>query len=166
MVIRDLFEEEIKSKSVTMATVREKIADNMELKDEDPKKILDKVRGTWRYSSSTQSEPVNLPDEQETLEQRVERSLDVQNNPWDIATTTTEASGVRNLFSTSDLDILRAMFKVMITTSIPISRPKVKEILENENGGKGLMQKASLDTIINRVKYERRVFRASKNTQH
>ncbi|CAH3189238.1 unnamed protein product [Porites lobata] len=166
MVIRDLFEEEIKSKSVTMATVREKIADNMELKDEDPKKILDKVRGTWRYSSSTQSEPVNLPDEQETLEQRVERSLDVQNNPWDIATTTTEASGVRNLFSTSDLDILRAMFKVMITTSIPISRPKVKEILENENGGKGLMQKASLGTIINRVKYERRVFRASKNTQH
>jgi len=75
MIIRDVFEEVIKNKSVTMATVREKIADNTELKDEDPKKILDKVRGMWRYSSSTQSEPVNLPDEQETLEQRGKNPL-------------------------------------------------------------------------------------------
>ena len=165
MIIRDLFKEEIKTKSVTIATVREKIADNMQLKDEDAKKVLDKVRGMWRYSSSTQSEPVSLPDEQETLEQRVERSLDVERNPWEISTTTTEASGVRSLFSSSDLDMLRAMFKVMITTSVPISRPKVKEILEKEDGGKGLLQKASLDTIINRVKYERRVLRASKTSQ-
>ena len=47
----------------------------------NPKKILDKVRGMWRFPSSTQSEPVNLPDEQETLEQRVERSLDVDKKP-------------------------------------------------------------------------------------
>ena len=61
--------------------------------------------------------------------------------------------------------MVRAMFKVMITTSVPISRPKVKEILEKEDGGKGLLQKASLDTIINRVKYERRVLRASKTAK-
>ena len=80
MIIRDLFKEEIKGKSVTIKTVREKIAENVQLKDGDPKKILDKVRGMWRFPSSTQSEPVNLPDEQETLEQRVERSLDVDKN--------------------------------------------------------------------------------------
>ena len=137
----------------------------MQLKDEDPKKVLDKVRGMWRYSSSTQSEPVNLPDEQETLEQRVERSLDVDKNPWEISTTTTEASGVRNLFSSLDLDRLRAMFKEMMTTSVPISKPKLKEILQKEDGGKELLQKASLDTIINRVKYERRLERA-KTAQH
>ena len=165
MIIRDLFKEEINEKSVKIATVREKIADNMQLKDEDPKKVLDKIRGMWRYSSSTQSELVNLPDEQETLEQRVERSLDVEKNTWEISTTTTEASGVRNLFSSSELDMVRAMFKVMITTSVPISRPKVKETLEKEDGGKGLLQKASLDTIINRVKYERRVLRASKTAK-
>lgn len=166
MIIRDLFKEEINEKQVKIAMVREKIADNPQLKDEDLKKILDKIRGMWRYSSSTHSEPVNLPDEQETLEQRVERSFDVEKNPWEISTTTTEASGVHNLFSSSELDKLRAMFKVMITTSVPISRPKVKEILEKEDGGKGLLQKASLDTIINRVKYERRTLRASRTTQH
>lgn len=44
MIIRDLFKEEIKGKSVTIKTLREKIAENVQLKDGDPKKILDKVR--------------------------------------------------------------------------------------------------------------------------
>lgn len=86
----------------------------------------------WRYSSSTHSEPVNLPDEQETLEQRVERSFDVKKNPWEISTTTTEASGVRNLFSSSELDKLRAMFKVMITTSCPSQDPRSKKFLRRK----------------------------------
>ena len=80
MIIRDLFKEEIKGKSVTIKTVREKIAGNVQLKDGDPKKILDKVRGMWCFPSSAQSEPVNLPDEQETLKERVKRSLDVDKN--------------------------------------------------------------------------------------
>ena len=110
MIIRDLFKEEIKGKSVTIKTVREKIAENAQLKDGDPKKILDKVRGMWRFPSSTQSEPLNLPDEQETLEQRVERSLDVdKNRPWEIQTKTTEASDVRYLFLSLELDRLRAV---------------------------------------------------------
>lgn len=87
--------------------------------------------------------PVSLPDKQETLEQRVERSLDVdKSRPWEIKTTTTEASGVCNLFSSLELDRLRAMFKELITTSVPISKPKVKEILQQEDGGKELLEKA------------------------
>ena len=77
---------------------------------------------------------MNLPDEQETLEQRVERSLDVdKNRPWEIQTKTTEVSDVRYLFSSLELDRLRAMFKEMITTSVSISKPKVKEILQKED---------------------------------
>ena len=68
MIMRDLFKEEIKVKSVTIKTVREKIAEKVQLKDVDPMKILDIVRGMWRFPSSTQSEPVNLPEEQKTLE--------------------------------------------------------------------------------------------------
>ena len=51
MIIRDLFKEEIKGKSVTIKTVREKIAENVQLKDGDPMKILDKVRGMWCFPS-------------------------------------------------------------------------------------------------------------------
>ena len=45
------------------------------------------------------------------------------------------------------------MFKDIITTSVPISKPMVKEIIQKEDGGKELLQKASLETIINRVKF-------------
>ena len=112
---------------MTIKTVREKIAENVQLRDGDPRKILGKVREMCCFPSSTQSEPVNLPDEQGTLEQRVERFLDVdKNRPWEIQTKTTEASGVRNLFSSLELNRLGAMFKEMITTSVPISKPMVK----------------------------------------
>ena len=66
MIMRDLFKEEIKVKSETIKTVREKIAENVQLKDEDPKKILDKVRGMWRFPCSTQSKPVSRPEEQKS----------------------------------------------------------------------------------------------------
>ena len=75
----------------------------------------------------------NLHEEQETLEQRLERSLDVyKSRSLEIQTTTTEASGARNLFSSLELNRLRAKFKEMITTSVPVSKPKVKEILQKE----------------------------------
>ena len=88
----------------------------------------------------------------------MKRSLD---QPWKIRTTTTEASSVRGLFSSLELDRLRAMFNnEIITTAVPISKPKVKDILRKEDGGKEILQKASLETILNRVKYERRLTRS------
>ena len=43
MIIRDLFKEEIKGKSMTK-TAREKLAQNVQLKDGNLKKILDKMQ--------------------------------------------------------------------------------------------------------------------------
>lgn len=63
----------------------------------------------------------------------MKRSLDVdKSRSLEIQATTTEASSARNLFSSLELDRLRATFKEMITTSVPVSKPKVKEILEKE----------------------------------
>ena len=44
MIIRDLFKEEIKGKSMTIKTAREKLAQNVQLKDGNLKKILEKMR--------------------------------------------------------------------------------------------------------------------------
>ena len=90
----------------------------------------------------------------------------IKNRPCEIQAKTTEASDVRYLFSSLELDRLRAMFKEMITTSVPISKPRVKEILQKEDGAKYLLQKSSLETIINRVKYEGRLERAFKTAQN
>ena len=60
----------------------------------------------------------------------MEKSLVVKiNRPWEIHTKTTEASGVHNRFSSSELHRLRATFIEMTMTSVPITRPKVREIL-------------------------------------
>lgn len=106
---------------MTFKKVREKIAENVQLKDEDPNKILDKVRGMRCFPSSTQSVPV-ISVRNKKLLSRVERSLDVdKSRSLEIQTTTTEASGARNLFSSVELARLRATFKEM-----------VKEILQKE----------------------------------
>ena len=74
----------------------------------------------------------------------MDRSFD---QPWEIQTATTEASSVRSLFSSLELDRLRAMFNnEIITTAVPISKPKVSDILQKEDGGKELLQKVPLET--------------------
>ena len=134
---------------------------NKKLMGEDPKKILDKVRGQWRFGKSDPSHSVNLPIEQDTLIQKVERSVGIgTSNRSDILTTTTESSGIRNLFSQSELKTLRAVCKDMIQKSAPISKDKIKQILEEQDEGKQILQKASLSQVVNRVKYERRIFKS------
>jgi len=46
--IRELFQEEISQKSVTMQEVRDKIKDHPTLYDKDAKKVCDRVRSEWR----------------------------------------------------------------------------------------------------------------------
>ena len=162
-LVKTLFEEEINQKAVTLDAVRSKISSHADLKDENPKKVLDKVRSQWRYEKQLPTEPVNLPSEQETLEQRVNRSLEEVENNSDIIPPTTILSGLaRNCFSPSDLDSIRSSFSDMIMRSVPISKPKVKELIEKESWGLEILTKVTLDTIVNRIKYERRSYRASQ----
>ena len=53
----------------------------------------------------------------------------------------------------------------MIVHSAPISKPKVKSILEEKGWGKDFLKRLALDTIIiNRIKYEQRLEREAQNT--
>ena len=160
-----LFQEEIKSQAVSMEIVRRKISANELLKNEDPKRVLDKVRAQWRFATSENAG--SPPSAEETLTQKVERSrINVKSSDIVSAsrasTTTTEASGIRCIFSPSEIDTLKTAFSDMITKSAPISKPKIQEILQREDWGKQILKKATLDTMVNRVKYERRIARKSK----
>lgn len=75
-------------------------------------------------------------------------------------TTTTEASGIRNVFSPSELDALRVAFNDMISKSCCISKLKIKDILQKKDWGKAILKKMALDTVVNRIKYERRISRS------
>ena len=66
------------------------------------------------------------------------------------------------VFSEGDLENIRMHFSDMIRKSVPIQKQNMKEALEKEPWGNNLLKKVTLDTIFNRIKYERRVHRSSK----
>lgn len=118
-LVRALFQKEIGQRSVSIETVRSKISNHPDLQTENPKRVLDKVRALWRYETDTPAEPLDLPSEQETLEQRVQRSLEDQDNTSEIIPPTVTKS-MKNVFVSNDLEIIRNTFKDMILTSTPI----------------------------------------------
>lgn len=75
---------------------------------------------------------------------------------------TSVSSSVRNVFTATKLERMQMLFSNMIEKSYPISKPRIKETLEKEDWGVEMSNKVSLDTIVNRLKYERRQNRASK----
>ena len=51
-LIKTVFKDEIEHKAITLATVKTKISNHPQLREEDPKRVLDKVRAQWRFSKS------------------------------------------------------------------------------------------------------------------
>lgn len=126
--------------------------------------MLDKVRSQWRYEKNTAAETSDLPSEQESVEQRVQRILDDKENSSDVIPPTVTSS-MKNFFTSAELEKVRYTFKEMIAKAAPISKPRIKEMLQKESWGRDMLEKVSVDTIVNRIKYERRVHRSLKNIQ-
>ena len=74
----------------------------------------------------------------------------------------TLTSSIRGALSEFDLASLRTMFNDMVAKSFPIVKQRIKETLEKDPWGKDILKKVPLDTIVNWIKYERRVSRALK----
>lgn len=160
--IKTLFKDEIKDKAITLQTVKTKISDHLQLKEEDPKRVLDKVRAFWRFSKSPSPETPCLPTEVETLDKRVSRMLPEESETSSDIIPPTVSSSVRNVFKATELQGIKNLFAEMLEHSAPISKPQIKKCLEKEDWGQEMLKKVSLDTVVNRIKYERRLRRASK----
>ena len=165
-LLREVFKNEIEKEAVSME--KNKMSNHPQLKGQDPKKVLDKVRTEWRFRKLPPPQPTSVPDlptEKETLQERVQRALnpDVEDENSSDIIPPTLGSSLRGAFSSIDLDRLRALFNDMITKSFPIVKTKIMETLQTDDAwGKEILKRVPLDTIVNRVKYERRVSRASK----
>lgn len=114
-LIKTVFKDEIEHKAITLATVKTKISDHPHLREEDPKRVLDKVRAQWRFSKSPPPEPQCLPSEVETLKQRVERAFQAESETAsEIIPPTSVSSSVRNVFTATELDRMQKLFRNMI----------------------------------------------------
>ena len=114
-LIKTVFKDEIEHKAITLATVKTKISNHPQLREEDPKRVLDKVRAQWRFSKSPPPEPQCLPSEVETLKQRVERAFQAESETAsEIIPPTSVSSSVRNVFTATELDRMQKLFRNMI----------------------------------------------------
>ena len=67
--IRRLFHDEILEKSLSLKSVKEKIAGS-EILEEDPKRVYDRVRAEWRFPGSDDNTDPSLPTETEEMNSR------------------------------------------------------------------------------------------------
>ena len=161
-LIKNVFKDEIENKAVTIQDVRENISHHPQFTGLNPKSVLDKVRAQWRFrrSTTTEGQLVSLPADEESLHQCISRSLS-QDNSSEIIPPAISGASVRGVFSEGDLEDIRLHFSDMIRKSLLIRKQNIKEALEKE-WGNNLLKKVTLDTIFNRIKYERCVHRSSK----
>ena len=52
-LIKTVFKDEIEHEAITIEMVKTKISDHPQLREEDPKRVLDKVCAQWRFSKSS-----------------------------------------------------------------------------------------------------------------
>ena len=67
------------------------------------------------------------------------------------------------MLTLTDLERVTFAFKDMIVKSAAIQKVKIKEVLEKESWGRDILKEVSVDTVMNRIKYERRVHERVKN---
>lgn len=110
---------------------------------------------------TSQIQVPKLPSSEETLEQRVARLL-----PDDCCESLVgpsfATSNLKGVFSDEDLKRVSHKFTGMIKNSEPISKQHIKKALEEEEWGSELLGRIPIDTVFNRVKYERRKHRSCK----
>lgn len=141
------------------------------LRHEDPKRVYNKVRAQWRYKgktneSSNEAEAV-LPEDKEHVACRVERMF---SNPKEdiaessslsanfISVTQSTLRSKEKVFSASQAKGLVEMFQDMVSAGKPISKPDIIERLSKN----GLFREYNVEQVVNRLKYERKQYRAKK----
>lgn len=173
--IRELFVEEIKKESVTMAIVRDKIRDHPTLQHLDAKKVCDRVRSEWRFRD-TESEEVEdtsgnpaLPEETEGLDDKMKRFFNARPSDTstcsssDVVPPSNPSYASRNIFSDEERKFLLRVCGGMIRGGI-ISKPAIKQVLEETAEGKEVLRKFNIKQLENRLKYERRLNNRQKST--
>ena len=159
--IQRLFHEEILEKSLSLKSVKEKIAGSEILDEEHPKRVYDRVRAEWRFPSSEDNTDPSLPTETEEMKDRVDRMFrkDAPSEDVTIASDTvpptTISSRAKALFTEDHVRTLHRLFNDMLG-NVPISRNEILKRLSADVEGKEILAGLSLTQVVNRIKYEQR----------
>jgi len=168
-VLRTVFDNEIKSRSISLDTVEGKISENSILRTIGARKVYDRVRSEIRCLCN-ESNPSALPEECEEACHRVARMLQggTQPDPPSDSATDTELtvepadSACINPSITSHLVFSRQDCAALVKAGAPIiargpiGDDRIKTVLSESFAGQRLLKNYSLPQLKNRLKYERR----------
>ena len=167
--LKELFSDNRKSKSITLEVVRDKISEHPTLQHLDAKRVCDKVRSEWQFKDpkhdearNTSSNPSCKPPEQtENLSDKMSRFFETSadkstDSSSDVVLPSNPSYLSRNIFSDEERKFLLRVCGVMVRGGV-ISKPHIKKLLEKENEGQDLLHKFTIEQLVNRLKYERRL---------
>ncbi|MGH0121182.1 UNVERIFIED_CONTAM: hypothetical protein FKN15_071169 [Acipenser sinensis] len=126
----------------------------------DARKVYDKLRGEWRYSSKNSQEggqdesAVELPRESETLNDRVSRLLDEESCASETVPPSTRSSTVKGLFHPSESSFIIETCKNIISSG-PISQDCTKKALGCSPEGMAILKRVNINQILTRLNYKR-----------
>ena len=163
-LIENTFADEIRNKKVEFSTVVERIQHIDTLESLSPKRVYNKVRRMIRQSAK---QKLDLPQEKETLEDKMNRleegaanpNLADANNESDtefVAPSTSSKS--KDLFSKSDIKLLREGFGSVIKKR-SVTDTLIQQAIKHYPSAKQISKKFEYQTIKNRLKYEVRLAR-------
>ena len=155
--IRECFKTNIGRKNITIEETRLKIKDHPILKDIMVTKVRDKVRSL--FGTGTDDQSIQLPTEEETVDQKVEKWTQKEDDAEKTISLFTASSRRGGAFSDEQTNALVSLFEDLVRTTAVIDRKSVMKRL-----GENLVAKAVLDgftplQICDKIRTERRRFR-------
>lgn len=165
--LKDVFSKEIETKSLTMAVVKEKIQAHPTLCRLEARKVYDKVRSEWRFGKNTsyQSSDMDdgqpsaeLPEESETLTDKMSRYFSNEASSVSMVPPSNSSYLTKNIFTDDHRKYLLKVCGSMVKSGI-ISKTVVKDLLSKDEEGKEMLREFTIEQLINRLKYERRLNR-------
>lgn len=155
--IRECFKTNIGRKNITIEETRLKIKDHPVLKDIMVTKVRDKVRSL--FGTGTDDQSIQLPTEEETVDQKVEKWTQKEDDAEKTISLFTASSRRGGAFSDEQTNALVSLFEDLVRTTAVIDRKSVMKRL-----GENLVAKAVLDgftplQICDKIRTERRRFR-------
>jgi len=111
-------------------------------------------------SSETKEQDLQSPIEKESLESRVERMFTSKEDDSDSDSSSnvippSTQTRPHSVFEEKNVNVLLRLCKDM-TSHAPISKPEINERLPKDAEGTEVLQKMTINQIINRLKYERK----------
>ena len=155
--IRECFKTNIGRKNITIEETRLKVKDHPILNDIMVTKVCDKVRSL--FGTGTDDQSIQLPTEEETVDQKVEKWTQKEDNAEKTISLFTASSRRGGAFSDEQTNALVSLFEDVVRTTAVIDRKAVMKRL-----GENLAAKVALDgftplQICDKIRTERRKFR-------